>query len=147
MVIYMLMGEYHHNIDDKLRLIIPSSFREQLGNQVVITRGLENSLFVYSIIEWQKIIDKFKELPFTKQDARGFMRIFLSGATICEFDKQGRIKLTEPLKTYASLKKECCIIGVSDRLEIWDNEAWSAYFNKNKKDLSDLADHLFDVNF
>ena len=141
------MGEFHHNIDDKLRMIVPSKFRDELGNSVVVTRGLENCLFVYSEAEWSQIVSKLKSLPFTKKDARSFTRIFLSGATVCEFDKQGRIKITSPLATYADLTKECVIIGVNDRLEIWSEEQWNNYFKENKETLSDVADHLFEVDF
>ena len=146
-VIKMLMGEFHHNIDDKMRLIIPAKFREELGEQVVITRGLEDCLFVYSEKEWANISEKLKTLPFTKKDARSFVRIFMSGATVCEFDKQGRITLLKTLKNYAEINKECVIIGVGDRLEIWSLEKWEEFFKENKENLSDLADHLFESNF
>lgn len=142
----MLMGEFHHNIDEKSRMIIPSKFREELGDRVVVTRGLEDCLFVYSEKEWSQIVTKLRSLPFTKKDVRSFTRIFLSGATVCEFDKQGRISISSPLTSYASLNKECVIIGVNDRLEIWSLEKWNSYFDTNKNDLSDLADHLFEAN-
>ena len=140
----MLMGEFHHNIDEKSRMIIPSKFREELGDKIVITRGLEDCLFIYSENEWNQIVGKLRSLPFTKKDVRSFTRIFLSGATVCEFDKQGRITISSPLCDYASLKKECVIIGVNDRLEIWSIEKWNEYFSVNREELSDLADHLFD---
>ena len=143
----MLMGEYHHNIDEKGRIIIPSKFREDLGDKVIVTRGLEDCLFLYSENEWSQIVSKLKSLPFTKKDARSFTRIFLSGATVCEFDKQGRIKITSPLGSYANLDKECVIIGVNDRLEIWDINKWNSFFNDNRESLSDLADHLFESDF
>ena len=143
----MLMGEYHHNIDEKGRIIIPSKFREDLGDKVIVTRGLEDCLFLYSENEWSQIVSKLKSLPFTKKDARSFTRIFLSGATVCEFDKQGRIKITSPLGSYANLDKECVIIGVNDRLEIWDINKWNSFFDDNRERLSDLADHLFESDF
>lgn len=143
----MLMGEYHHNIDDKGRLILPSKFREDLGEEFVVTRGLEECLFVYPKSEWQKITDQLKSLPFTKKDARSFMRFFLSGATATVFDKQGRINITSLLISYADLKKECVIIGVGDRLEIWSKEKWDAFYDNNKEDLSDIAENLFDSNW
>ena len=93
----MLIGEYHHNIDEKGRLIIPAKFREDIGEKFIVTRGLDGCLFVYSLVEWEKIVSKLKLLPFTKKDARTFMRFFLSGATECEFDKQGRINLVNSL--------------------------------------------------
>ena len=106
----MFMGEYHHNIDDKSRIVLPSKLREELGMRFVVTRGLEGCLFVYSSDEWNRLVDKLKKLPFTKKDARAFLRFFLSGATECTFDKQGRIALPVPLVNYAKLKKECVII-------------------------------------
>ena len=112
----MFMGEYHHNIDDKGRLIIPSKFREKLGEEFIVTRGIENCLFVYSMEDWEKIVDKLESIPFTKKDARTFVRFFLSGATTAEFDKQGRIKITTPLISYANLSKECVVIGAGNRL-------------------------------
>ena len=145
-MIIMLMGEYHHNVDDKSRIIIPSKFRDDLGEKVIVTRGLEDCLFVYSEKEWSHIVSNLKSLPFTKKDARSFTRIFLSGATVCEFDKQGRIKITSPLVEYADLTKECVIIGVNDRLEIWSMASWNKFFDSNRETLSDIADHLFENN-
>lgn len=144
---FMLMGEYHHNLDDKGRIIIPSKLREELGENIIVTRGLEDCLFIYSEKEWSLIVSKLKTLPFTKTDARKFTRMFLSGATVAEFDKQGRIKLTNPLIDYASLEKECVIIGVNDRLEIWSKEKWDEFTKTSQEELSDLADHLFETNF
>lgn len=143
----MLMGEFHHNIDDKGRIIIPSRFREELGDSIIVTRGLEDCLFIYSENEWSKVVSKLKTLPFTKKDARSFTRMFLSGATNAEFDKQGRIKIAIPLLEYASLQKECVIIGVNDRLEIWSKEKWNSFMNVASENLSDLADHLFETDF
>ena len=140
----MFMGEFHHNIDDKARLVMPSKFREELGDSFVITRGLEGCLFVYSKDEWQTLVDKLKRLPFTKKDARAFLRFFLSGAQECTFDKQGRIAVPSPLVNYANLKKECVVIGVNDRLEIWSADAFNSYFNENEDNISDLAEDLFD---
>lgn len=142
----MLMGEYHHSLDDKKRLIIPSKLREDLGDYVIVTRGLEDCLFVYSQTAWNDIVNKLKTLPFTKKDARNFTRLFLSGATVCEFDKQGRITLKEPHTNYASLIKDCVIVGVNDRLEIWSKTNWDNYFSNNKESMSDVADHLFEVD-
>ena len=144
---FMLMGEYHHNIDDKGRLILPSKFREDLGEEFVITRGQEDCLFVYPNDEWRKITNKLKTLPFTKKDARSFMRFFLSGATAATFDKQGRINITSLLISYANIQKECVIIGVGDRLEIWAKEKWDDFYDSNKEDLSDIAENLFDSNW
>lgn len=142
----MFMGEYHHTLDDKSRVIIPSKFRYELGEKFIITRGLEKSLFVYSLEEWNSIIEKLKVLPFTKKDARDFIRFFLSGATECEFDKQGRINITSPLVSYADLNKNIVIIGANDRLEIWSEENWSNFFKNNEDRLADIAEHLFESN-
>jgi len=143
----MLMGEYHHNLDDKGRITIPSKFREELGENIIITRGLEDCLFIYSESEWNKVVSKLKTLPFTKKDARSFTRMFLSGATDALFDKQGRIKINLPLIDYAGLFKECIIIGVNDRLEIWAKDKWDKFIANAEENLSDLADHLFETEF
>lgn len=145
--INMFMGEFHHSIDDKGRLILPAKFREDLGDNFIITRGLEECLFIYSISEWEKITHKLNNLPFTKKDARSFMRFFLSGATATEFDKQGRINITSPLISYADLKKECVIIGVGDRIEVWSKDKWDDFYNSNKEKLSDIAETLFDSDW
>ncbi len=143
----MLMGEYRHNIDEKGRLIIPSKFREELGSRFVITRGIDKCLFVYSILEWNKMVDKLKELPFTKKDARTFMRMILSSATECELDKSGRVNIVNNLLSYASIKKECVIIGVNDRLEIWSEEEFNNFFNSNIDNFSDIAENLFETTY
>ena len=145
--INMLIGEYHHNIDEKGRLIIPSKYREEIGNSFIVTKGLDGCLYVYSMVEWEKITKKLKTLPFTKKSARTFTIFFLSGASVCEFDKQGRINLVSPLIEYAKLKKECVIIGVNDRLEIWDKELFNNLMSDNENELSDLAENLFDGDF
>lgn len=139
----MFMGEYHHSIDDKGRLIIPSKFRTELGDKFVITRGIENCLFAYPIERWETIVHKLESLPFTKKDARNFTRFFLSGATVAEFDKQGRINITSPLITYASIQKDCVVIGTGDRLEIWAKDAWENFFNSASINMSDIAENLF----
>ena len=141
--IFMFMGEYHHTIDEKGRIIIPSKFREDLGEKFIITRGIENCLFVYSLSSWEKITNKLETLPFTKKDARQFVRFFLSGATTAEFDKQGRVNVTSPLISYADLQKECVVIGTGDRLEIWSQENWNAFFETASINMSDIADNLF----
>ncbi len=140
----MLIGEYRHSIDEKGRLIIPSKFREDIGNSFVVTRGLDGCLFVYSLIEWEKLVTKLKKLPFTKKDTRTFMRFFLAGATVCEFDRQGRVNLVNSLIEYAGLKKECLIIGVNDRLEIWSLDKYNDLMNENLEQLDSIAEHLFD---
>lgn len=139
---FMFMGEYHHSIDDKGRLTIPSKIRYELGSNFIVTRGLDGCLFIYPNVEWKKVIEKYKELPNTK-DARNFMRFFLSGATENDFDKQGRINISQPLIKYANLLKDCIIIGVNDHLEIWSKENWENFMEENEDNLSDIADKLF----
>ena len=141
--INMFIGEYHHTIDEKGRITIPSKFRDGLGDSFIVTRGIENCLFVYSLNNWNEICDKLNLLPFTKKDARNFIRFFMSGATTVELDKQGRINILSPLISYAGLKKDCVIIGTGDRLEIWSNEAWEEYFNSTKDNMSDIAENIF----
>ena len=143
----MLMGEYHHSIDDKNRLIIPSKLREELGSEFVVTRGLDKCLFVYPMKKWEKIVNNLSTLPFTKKDARDFSRFFLSGATVSVFDKQGRINITSPLVNYANLTKECVIIGVNERLEIWDIDEFNSFMNKNIDNFSEIAENLFEGGY
>lgn len=139
----MFMGEFHHNLDEKNRLIIPSKFREELGKKFVVTRGLEECLFVYSLTEWNKIVEKLRSLPFTNKDARTFMRMFLSGATECELDPNGRIVIPSNLINYCSLEKEAIILGVNERLEIWASNKYEEFFNNNIDKFSDVAEGLF----
>lgn len=141
----MFMGQYSHTIDEKGRIIIPAKIRNDLGNNFIVTRGLDGCLFIYSNTEWTNIINKYKELPDSK-DKRSFMRVFLSGATVCEYDKQGRINIPQSLIDYANLTKECMIVGVFDRLEIWSKENWDNFIKNNSANLSDIADNLFQAN-
>lgn len=140
----MLMGEFHHNIDDKGRLVIPTKYREEMGESFVITRGLEKCLYAYSMVEWDKLVAKLNELPFNKKDARTFIRTFFSGATVCEFDKNGRINITSPLVSYAGLSKACVIIGVNDRLEIWDEDTFNGFLDENSENMEEIAENLFE---
>ena len=140
----MFMGEYHHNIDEKGRLIIPAKFREELGDRFIVTRGLEKCLYVYSESEWNNIVAKIKTLPFTKKDVRTFVRSFFSGATECELDRQGRVNITSPLVSYADIKKECVVIGANDRIEIWSEQSWDNFFLENQDKIEDIAEHLFE---
>ena len=141
----MFMGEYHQKIDDKGRLTIASKLRYELGESFIVTRGLDNCLFIYPKEEWNQVISKYKELPNTK-DARNFMRFFLSGATEVNFDKQGRINIPMPLIKYSDLLKDCIVIGVNERLEIWSKENWDSFIENNEENLSDIADKLFSTN-
>ncbi|KUP07011.1 cell division protein MraZ [Bacillus coahuilensis m2-6] len=143
----MFMGEYQHNIDQKGRLIVPSKFRDNLGESFVITRGLDQCLFGYPMNEWRILEDKLKTLPLTKKDARAFTRFFFSGASECEIDKQGRINLPTSLVSYASLEKECVVLGVSNRIEIWSKPVWEDYFTNSEDSFAEIAENMigFDI--
>jgi len=142
----MFMGEFHHNVDDKSRLIIPSKYREELGKKFVLTRGIERCLYVYPEDKFNEIVKKLNTIPFTKKDAREFIRFFLSGATEVELDKQGRILIPNTLKNYANIKSSCTILGTGERLEIWDEESYSELYNSTFDNMSDIAETLFDTN-
>ncbi|EST13150.1 division/cell wall cluster transcriptional repressor MraZ [Sporolactobacillus laevolacticus] len=142
----MFMGEFNHSIDTKGRLIIPSKFREELGDTFVVTRGLDQCLFVYPMGEWHRIEEKLKALPFTKKDARAFTRFFFSGASECALDKQGRVSISNGLREYAKLIKDCVVIGVSTRLEIWDQQAWGQYFAQSEESFNDISESLLDLD-
>ena len=120
----MLIGEYEHSLDAKGRLIMPAKLRTDMGEKFIITKGLDGCLFVFSQNEWSNFESKLKELPLTNKNARDFVRFFLSGATECEIDKQGRFLIPSNLRTAAGLEKEAVIIGVGTRLEIWDKATW-----------------------
>jgi MraZ protein len=142
----MFMGEFQHNIDTKGRIIVPSKFREGLGEAFVLTRGLDQCLFAYPMNEWRLLEEKLKKLPLTKKDARAFTRFFFSGAVECEVDKQGRINIPAPLRKYAVLDKECVVIGVSNRIEIWSNSEWETYFEQSEESFSEIAENMMDFD-
>lgn len=143
----MFMGEYHHNVDAKGRLIVPVKFREELGEVFILTRGLDQCLFGYPMSEWKVIEEKIKGFPLTKKDARAFTRFFFSGATECEIDKQGRINIATPLVNYAKLEKECVVLGVSNRIEIWSKDIWNDYFSESADSFAEIAENMigFDI--
>ncbi|MNB75164.1 cell division protein MraZ [compost metagenome] len=143
----MFMGEYQHSVDDKGRIIIPAKFRELLGASFVATRGLDSCLFVYPMEEWAIMEQKLKSLPLMKSDARAFSRFFFSGATECQWDKQGRVTLPANLREYAKLDKDCVILGVSNRVEIWNKELWEQYFGQSEASFNEIAEKLVDFNF
>ncbi|WP_150266285.1 division/cell wall cluster transcriptional repressor MraZ [Paenibacillus tepidiphilus] len=143
----MFMGEFQHSIDDKGRIIIPAKFRELLGTSFVATRGLDSCLFVYPMEEWGIMEQKLKSLSLMKSDARAFSRFFFSGATECVWDKQGRVNLPANLRQYAKLDKDCVILGVSNRVEIWNKELWEQYFEQSEESFNEIAEKLVDFNF
>jgi len=143
----MLMGEFNHNIDSKGRLIIPAKFRDELGENFIVTRGLDGCLFGYPQSAWKELEENLKKLPVAKKDARQFTRFFYSGAIECSLDKQGRINLPDSLIKYASLEKSCYLIGVSDRFEIWSEERWKKVSSEAEESFEDLAEELTDFGF
>lgn len=142
----MFMGEYRHSIDEKGRLIIPAKFRGDAGKTFVVTRGLDECLFVYPLDEWEVLEKKLSTLPLTKKDARAFIRFFFSGANDCKLDRQGRINIPDPLLHYASLHKDCVIVGVSNRMEIWNASKWDEYLEASADSFADIAENLTDFD-
>ncbi len=140
--INMFIGEFHHTIDQKGRLFIPVKFRQKLSRGAVVTRGLDNCLFLYPVEEWKKLADKLVKLPISKANTRAFSRLMLAGAMNVQIDKQGRIILPDYLRKYASLKKKVVIAGLFNRLEIWDEESWEKYKSNTEKSSSDIAEAL-----
>ena len=120
----MFMGEYRHTVDPKGRLIVPSKFRELLGAEFVVTRGLDGCLFVYPMESWEAYVEELKKLPLTDRNARLFTRFIIAGATTCELDKQGRILIPTTLREFANLKKDVLLAGMLDHIEIWDEDEW-----------------------
>ena len=139
----MFMGEYNHTIDAKNRLIIPSKFRETLGDEFVVTKGLDGCLFVYDNEEWASFEEKLRSLPLTNKDARTFVRFFLAGAASVEVDKQGRILIPSVLREFAALDKEVALVGVGGRIEIWSKERWEE--TSEYDDMDDIAEHMSEL--
>ncbi len=144
-VIFMFMGEFHQRLDEKGRITIPVKMRHDLGNDFIVTRGLDGCIFIYPKTEWQKIIVQYKELPNTKE-TRTFLRAFLSCASEMNMDKQGRINIASPLIEWASLQKDVVMIGVNERLEVWSKTIWESYLDESKESFSEIADRLFQTN-
>lgn len=136
------MGQFQHSLDPKGRLIIPSKFRDLLDKSFVLTKGLDNCLFVYPKDEWAILEQKLKALPFTQKDARAFIRFFFAGAVEMDMDKQGRILIPPPLREHAKIDKDVVIIGVSNRAEIWSQEEWEAYSQDASVSYEDIAEKL-----
>jgi len=138
----MFIGEYTYSIDDKKRLAIPAKFRNLLGKKAVITRGLDNCLFLYPAKEWNNLADKLSKLPLSQADARGFARLMLTGAMDAKLDNLGRILVPDYLKDYGQLKKKVVIAGVFNRVEIWDERKWQDYKKKTEMAVGDIAERL-----
>ncbi len=137
----MFVGQYNHSMDAKGRVALPAKFRAEL-KKAVVTKGLDNCLFVYPKKEWDKMAEKLAALPVAKSNTRAFSRLMLAGAMEIEFDKQGRIILPEYLRNFAGLKKNVVVAGLYNRLEIWDQEAWIKYQNQMEKNSNEIAENL-----
>jgi MraZ protein len=138
----MFIGEYQHNLDEKGRLAIPVKFRSKLAKGAVVTKGLDNCLFLYTNEEWQKLATKLAALPISKANTRAFSRLMLAGAMDVQLDKQGRVILPEYLRDYGSLKKKTIVAGLYNRLEIWDEALWKKYKTGTEKQSNDIAEAL-----
>lgn len=143
----MFMGEYNHTIDAKGRLIVPAKFREILGDNFIVTKGLDGCLFVYPNDEWTRFEEKLKSLPLTNKNARQFTRFFLAGAAACEVDKQGRILLPQVLREFANLEKDVVLVGVASRIEIWSRERWDESMNTYDGDMDEVAENMESLGF
>ena len=139
----MFMGEYNHIIDAKGRLIIPARFRELLGEEFILTKGLDGCLSIYPMDAWEAFETKLRALPLTNKNARTFTRFFVAGATNCELDRQGRILVPQTLREFAGLEKEVVLAGNLDRIEIWSKEKWSE--NCNYDDMDSIAESMQDM--
>jgi len=141
----MFIGEYSATIDEKGRISIPAKFRTQLKSKVVVTRGLDNSLFLYTLDEWKKLAEKLASLPISTANTRAFSRLMLAGAMDCDIDKQGRIVLPAYLKEFAKINKKLIVAGLYNRLEIWSEDLWNTYKAQTEKDSNKIAEQLGDL--
>ncbi len=138
----MFIGEFNYKIDAKKRLAVPAKFRDDLDGKVVVTRGLDGCLFLYTLDEWKKLAEKISSLPLAQSDARSFARVMLAGAMEVEIDGSGRILLPDYLKEYADLEKEVTIAGVYNRMEIWNKDKWEEYKTQTESEVGDIAEGL-----
>ncbi|WP_065570819.1 division/cell wall cluster transcriptional repressor MraZ [Microbacterium oleivorans] len=138
----MLLGTHTPKLDDKGRVILPAKFRDDLGPGVVITRGQERCLYVFSSVEFERVYERIREAPLTNKQARDFQRMFLSGASAEKPDSQNRITIPPHLRTYAGLERELIVTGVGAHAEIWNAEAWNAYADSNEDTYSDMEQEV-----
>jgi MraZ protein len=141
----MFIGEFKHAIDDKSRLAVPVKFRAALADGAVVTRGLDNCLFLYPKAEWEKLAEKFANLPLAQANTRAFTRLMLAGAMEVPLDKQGRVLLPDYLKEFAGLKKNAVLAGLYNRLEIWDETVWAKYKKQTEESSGDIAEKLAEL--
>jgi MraZ protein len=141
----MFMGEYNHSIDAKGRLIVPAKFREVLGEQFVVTKGLDGCLFAFAEEDWKKLEEKLRALPLSDKAARKFSRFFLAGAAQVETDKQGRILIPGGLRTFAQLEKEVTLVGVGNRVEVWNTTKWEDSNVYDEDEVDFMAEHMSEL--
>lgn len=138
----MLIGEYNHTLDTKKRVAVPAKLRKEFGEKTILTRGLNNCLVLYPLLQWQKLTDKLGQLPVGQGDTRSFLRLMFSGAVEVELDQLGRILVPDYLKNYAGLRQRVVLVGVHDRMEIWDEEKWNNYKIEVEKNTDMIAEKL-----
>ena len=138
----MFLGEYNHTVDEKARIAVPAKFRKSLAKGAVVTRGLDNCLYLYPMSEWKILAEKISKLPMSQANSRAFSRLMLAGAMDVELDAQGRVVLPEYLRTYAGITKKAVIAGLYNRFEIWDEEKWNIYKSDTEKGGNDIAEKL-----
>ena len=141
----MFIGEYHHSIDEKNRLAVPTKFRLDLSKGAVVTRGIDSCLFLYTKKEWEKLAIKLADMPISKSKTRAFARLMLAGAMDIRLDKQGRVIIPDYLRRYADINKKAVIAGLYNRLEVWDEEKWEEYKNKSESNSEDIAESLAEL--
>lgn len=141
----MFIGEYSLTIDEKGRLSVPVKFRNDLKGKAVVTRGLDNSLFLYTMPEWRRLAEKLANLPISKANTRAFSRLMLAGAMDCDLDKAGRIVLPDYLREFAKIEKRVVVAGLYNRLEIWSEDLWIKYKKHTEKDSTDIAEQLGEI--
>jgi len=141
----MFIGEYEHAIDEKGRMAVPSKMRGDIGSGAVVTRGIDNCLWLFPKKEWQTLAEKLANLPLTDANSRAFSRLMLAGAMEVEFDSQGRILLPSYLRSYAGLTKHAVVAGLFNRLEIWDQLKWKEYKQMSEKATDQIAKHMADL--
>jgi MraZ protein len=138
----MFLGTHSPKLDEKGRIILPAKFRDELASGVVVTRGQENCLYVFSSREFEELHDRIRQAPVTSKVARDFLRVFLSGASAETPDRQFRITLPGNLRTYAGLDRELTVIGAGNRIEIWDSEAWNTYLSTNEETFANTTEEV-----
>lgn len=141
----MFIGEYQHTIDHKGRMAIPAKFRKGLAKGAVVTRGIDNCLFLYPMSEWEDLAEKLKKLPINQANARAFVRLMFAGATDVQINSQGRILIPEYLRKYAGLNKKAIIAGLYNRIEIWAQEKWQIYKSNTERASENIAEQLGDL--